>query len=433
LTDNIAHTYRVRAKSIIGISAWSNRIFALIQGDLWQFKANMPSSNRCFGAAELNGFIYAAGGYDTNSNVLNTLAKYDPVTDTWTTKTSMPTARTYLGMVSINGKIYAIGGLNNSPLNTLEEYDPVTDTWITKASMPTARYGLGVATVNGKIYAIGGLNNSPLNTVEEYDPVADTWTTKASMPIARYSLGVATVNGKIYAIGGYNNSPLNTVEEYNPIADTWTTKASIPTARYDLGVATVNGKIYAIGGWNNIPLNTVEDYNPVADTWTNQTEGPIDCFMFGTVAQGGNIYLIGGYYQCYDFSLIVVNTVLKFSLVSTVSTNSYTINCAKDNNFNLVLTGSNIYDSSTLLVTVQYDQTQLQLEDLSSFTVMPETAAGEIAGTDIKVLSVEPGKISFSMTKAVDTGKTWSGVINSIKFSSVNGQPTTITCMVNKL
>jgi len=81
----------------------------------------------------------------------------------------MPTARYSLNVAEVDGKIYAIGGYNGGYLDIVEEYDPTTDTWTTKTSMPTARYDLGVVEANGKIYAIGGKNDDGnLDTVEEF-------------------------------------------------------------------------------------------------------------------------------------------------------------------------------------------------------------------------------------------------------------------------
>ncbi|WP_432401421.1 kelch repeat-containing protein [Wukongibacter sp. M2B1] len=131
----------------------------------------------------------------------------------WATKQSMTTSRYGLKVVELNGKIYAIGGFETDFLNTVEEYDPATDTWTTKTSMPTGRYLLSLTKVNNKIYAIGGVGGA--KSVEEYDSAIDTWTTKASMSTGRNNLFVAEMNNKIYAIGGgASDTPKNLVEEF---------------------------------------------------------------------------------------------------------------------------------------------------------------------------------------------------------------------------
>jgi len=223
---------------------------------------------------------------------LSTVVKYDLSTDSWTSRADMPTARNFFGAANVNGKIYAIGGAPTPTAGTVvEEYDPVANSWTTKAPMPTSRYAVAAAPVNGKIYVMGGWG--PIATVEEYNPGTDSWTTKAPMPTARDCLGAAAVNGKIYAIGGsYMGTPLSTVEEYDPVKDTWMVKAGIPTARERFGIAVVNGKIYVMGG--NAQIDTVEEYDPEADVWETMTPMPTRRNCLAGEVVDGKIYAIGG-------------------------------------------------------------------------------------------------------------------------------------------
>src|SRR5690242_6868647 len=68
------------------------------QNPCWIAKAPMPTARRDLGvAADANGRIYAAGGFDGQGNFLTTFEMYDPATDTWTTKASVPVARNDMG------------------------------------------------------------------------------------------------------------------------------------------------------------------------------------------------------------------------------------------------------------------------------------------------------------------------------------------------
>jgi len=142
--------------------------------------------------------------------------------DTWTKKADMPTARSIFFSSEVNGKIYAIGGYDGiKELSTVEEYDPVTDKWVRKADMPTARMDLSGCAANGKVYAVGGRDKDyfVVSTVEAYDPATDTWMRKTDMSTARVGLSTSVANGKIYAIGGSNgNNYFSIVEEYDPEA-----------------------------------------------------------------------------------------------------------------------------------------------------------------------------------------------------------------------
>lgn len=69
---------------------------------------------RCYvSVAELNGFIYAIGGYDGH-NRLNTVERYNPKTNQWTIITPMNMQRSDASACTLKGKIYATG----------EEYTP---------------------------------------------------------------------------------------------------------------------------------------------------------------------------------------------------------------------------------------------------------------------------------------------------------------------
>jgi N-acetylneuraminic acid mutarotase len=260
--------------------------------EMWFTKANMPTARYGLAAVEVNGKIYAIGGY--NGGVLQTNEEYDPVTNTWQIRTGMPTGRIWFAAATVNGKIYALGGGDPGWVQTNEEYDPVANTWQTKADMPTGRYYLAGAAVNGKIYALGGGDPAWLRTNEEYDPVADTWQTRADMPEAKGCFAAAAINGKIYTMGGASGSS-NANREYDPVANTWQGRANMPTGRIYLAAAVANGKIYAIGGTYSAAFQTNEEYDPVANTWQTRANMPTARYGLGAAAVNGKVYAIGGY------------------------------------------------------------------------------------------------------------------------------------------
>ena len=130
----------------------------------------------------------------------------------WKQVADIPTARTAHAVASVNGKIYAVGGEQTKSV-VLEEYNPQNDSWTKKTDMLTARGWLSLNSTNNKIYAIGGYNvsfsHSTVPNVEEYDPVTDSWTTKSPMPEPRWGHATGVVNGKIYIIGGARNWPID--------------------------------------------------------------------------------------------------------------------------------------------------------------------------------------------------------------------------------
>ncbi len=285
-------------------------------GDTWIQKAPMPTARNGLEAAEVDGKIYAIGGYDEHSNGSGVNQMYNPETNSWTTKAPMPTARIQFALAVYQGKIYCFGGTLQNSTNpkdsqhcTVNEvYDPATDTWTTKAAMPSARWLLGANTVDDKIYLVSGLPDHTLN--EAYDPATDTYTTKAPLQYSEYnkvyqythtyniSFGIsASLDNQIVWFGsvlptieyGYKKATLL----YNPENDSWTTKTPLPSYldSQEQTVATTGTYapklIYVFGS------NVVTAYNPANATWKYVMYHSM-LSGFGAVACNDKIYLLGG-------------------------------------------------------------------------------------------------------------------------------------------
>ncbi len=236
-----------------------------VQSGQWSVAKDLNTERTGHGTVELNGRIYAAGGY--NGTYLDSIEVYNQETDSWTKLTGkMSSPRADFGMVAFNGKIYAIGGVNETGyLDTVEEYDPDSDEWKYVASMPSKRSGLCTAVTNGKIYIFGGRTEDGdyLSEMDIYDQIADKWTTGPSMLTPRSSAAAATTasNGKIYVIGGWNSQNLGVIEEFNPANNAWGFKENIQIPRHGHCVAAVNEKIYIISGVGDSGyIDTIEVY-----------------------------------------------------------------------------------------------------------------------------------------------------------------------------
>jgi hypothetical protein len=241
--------------------------------------------------------------------------------DEWTEKASMPTGRYNFGAATINGTIYAIGGITNIPeresghitttINVNEAYDSVSDVWVEKAPMPGPHWldSYGIAVWQNRIYCIGG----PANNV--YDPATDSWEAKTPMPTSRQFLTANVVDDKIYLIGGlalgppaawqgpnsqyitYSESSLT--EMYDPKTDSWTEKASIPTAVDSYASVVVDKRVYVISGRSGGKvLGFVQVYDTQVDEWSQAA--PIPTAVQGAAAcvrATGNteaVYVVGG-------------------------------------------------------------------------------------------------------------------------------------------
>lgn len=240
--------------------------------DRWTTKAPLPVGLHHVGIGVAGGKLYVIGGYKQSGfsvwNPVATVYAYDPVTDSWAERTPMPTARGALSVTELDGQLYAIGGYDRTANNaSVEVYDPVRNVWAARAALPTPRDHLASATVAGKVYAIGGRVNGDyhrnLSVTERYDPAADRWQRVADLPTARSGITAAVVGGKIYVFGGEGGEgTFRENEAYDPVRDTWQAMASMPTARHGLGSAVAQGRIYVIGG-GPTPGGSFSDLNEV--------------------------------------------------------------------------------------------------------------------------------------------------------------------------
>lgn len=96
-----------------------------IKSKKWCSIASLKSARAAYGAAELNGLIYVAGGRINWHRALKSVECYDPVMDQWKEVSSMTSERSYFTLIEHQGYLYAVGG---GP-KTIERYDPVADIW----------------------------------------------------------------------------------------------------------------------------------------------------------------------------------------------------------------------------------------------------------------------------------------------------------------
>ena len=272
-------------------------------------------------AATVGGKIYMVGGGTYSCGVNSLLQAYDPATNVWLSLSNMPTARYEFGAAELNGLVYAVAGnpgcgSPGTAKREVEAYNPVSNSWSTNALFPVGSWGAGIVSANGKIYSIGGgMNFTNSRDVYCFDPATNGWFRKTSAPAA-YNFGAeAVVSGIVYVIGGSVGTK-TAVYAYNPVADSWTTKTSMPTARDQCAGAALNGIIYVAGGYSSTgAVATVEAYNPVADTWSTVAPLPAKVYAASAAVVSGKMYVMGG----LDVGNTSVGTVSVFTPSVTVT------------------------------------------------------------------------------------------------------------------
>ena len=285
---------------------------SLPEVDGWSIAAPMlaPSSEQAI--AELDGHIYAIGGYPPGRVPVSLVQVYDSTTNRWESGPPLPLPLHHAMAVAVGGKLYVIGGEFEGAgtgrpevyLDTVYELDPGAGTWTLKAPMPTGRSAGGAAVVDGKIYVAGGRPPRGQDFAV-YDPAADTWQILPELPTGRNHLAVAAIDGKVYVAGGrfgagFGSERTAALEIYDPAANAWTEGMQMPLARGGVAGVAGDGCLFVIGGEGNYDdprgvFDQNEAYDPRTDSWHALAPMPTPTHGLGAAAfVNGRIHMPGG-------------------------------------------------------------------------------------------------------------------------------------------
>jgi Kelch motif protein len=176
------------------------------------------------GAAVYENKLFVFGGFDINTDMVNTITVFDPSAaegSRWTTMTAtLPTPIGYVPAATSNGLIYLFGGSTwdasdpTAPVlhDTTESsvYDPDTDTISPVTAIPRATGETRAVTApDGTVWVLGGGREAPnpSSEVDVYDPVGDAWTTAPAFvnPRRNISADIDPATGNIWVVGGYDS------------------------------------------------------------------------------------------------------------------------------------------------------------------------------------------------------------------------------------
>ncbi len=295
-----------------GVVAQSIENTGLPEVNGWRLASAMLVPRSEHAVADLDGRIYAIGGYPSGRVPSDVIQVYDVAADRWTFGPSLPVPMHHMMAVGLSGRLYVIGGEFDGAgtgrpevyLDTVHELDPRAGTWRRRALMPTARSGGGAAVVDGKIYVAGG--RPPRGSdFAVYDPAADRWTTLPNLPTQRNHLAVVAIERKVYVAGGrfgggFNSEKTAALEIYDPATNRWTAGAPLPAPRGGVAGVSANGCVYVVGGEGNTNdprglFDQNEAYDPQANAWNRLPPMPTPTHgLVGAAFVDGRIYLPGG-------------------------------------------------------------------------------------------------------------------------------------------
>ncbi|XP_050332447.1 kelch-like protein 17 isoform X1 [Bactrocera neohumeralis] len=225
--------------------------------------------------------LFTGGENKDDETTSNIVRSWNIRNKTWQYLPAMKQARNSHSVVELNGKIYAIGGFDGEKLLSSVERYTTSDGWEFVSSLNVGRYGASTVALNGKIYVIGGVKDyfSLLKSVECYNPDSNTWTSCANMREYKHSPGVAAHKGHIYVVGCF---PANgTVERYDPQRNTWSQICSLNVGQSITSCVSLENKLWAIfSSGNKISVSVYDEEN---DRWEQKCASPgtnvISCFV----------------------------------------------------------------------------------------------------------------------------------------------------------
>ena len=272
--------------------------------------------------------IWALGGYD--SEFLDSVESYDPVSDTWQSRTSLPQTRGWAIAWTQNGEIYVGGGRSNGGHHhdSVIKYDTFSDSWINVGALPEIKYGADATVLNGYIFVISGNNSISLSDkvyAADITPPMDLYYREANasgtITLEKLSTDLADEFASSYAV----SAPVGLVSavDYNDDSPTdhtilertdrnatheWEEMAPIPTSLqvYD-GIEVVDGKIYCIGGYDgSSALDTTYRYDPVSGSWETLASMQLVRSGMSSAVLDGKVYAISGQNAGYQHLTVEV-------------------------------------------------------------------------------------------------------------------------------
>ncbi|XP_027340119.1 F-box/kelch-repeat protein At1g67480 [Abrus precatorius] len=136
-----------------------------------------------FGVVVLNGKLLVMAGcssIDGTAAVSAEVYQYDSCLNSWSRLSNMNVARYDFACAEVNGLVYAVGGYGaeGDNLSSAEVYDPDTDQWTLIESLRRPRWGCFACGFEGKLYVMGGRSSSTIGNykfVDVYNPGRHGW------------------------------------------------------------------------------------------------------------------------------------------------------------------------------------------------------------------------------------------------------------------
>lgn len=249
-----------------------------ITGNSWAALAKTAplTATSQHGVAELNGYVYLAGGITSSGRTNSVWRTSDGKTWTLLTKTAPFTATTLHAFLSFGGKLWVIGGLTASGDSNDVWWSTDGESWTlcAKTTPFTACQGLAGCVYAGKMWISGGTTSGGTrNNRVYYSTDGATWTAcTVSGLTARHQAAMIPFQNRLWILGGYTTAA-NSDAIWSIDGGVWhVCDKTVPfTAEYAQRATAINGGLCLAGGYQTALTNDVFatcEASSVTDTTT---------------------------------------------------------------------------------------------------------------------------------------------------------------------
>jgi serine/threonine-protein kinase PknK len=258
----------------------------------WERVASMSQRRSYIAAAQLDGFVYTAGGMvGETGRPLALASRYDAAADRWEVLPRLPVPTRAAAGAALGGHFHVIGGTTAAG-NTAAvwAYEPRTRTWAARAPLPAPRFNHAAVALGDRIWVLGGFAEGlERREVFVYDADADRWEEGPPLPVAMHAFGAVAFRGELWVIGGRRGEEvLHDVWILDPRTRTWRAGPAMPRPMELLGAAVAGDEIHAL--WES----TYQVYDARAGRWRQGPVPTVTRHALQLFHVDGGLYAVGG-------------------------------------------------------------------------------------------------------------------------------------------
>lgn len=244
----------------------------------WFSLANLPRPLSHHGVTAIgHNTLFVAGGQYLDGSFSKAAWRFDPVFNVWCEAAPMSSPKRSVALAALDGFVYALGGWDGqSDLTSVERYDTVRNQWEVLQPMKARfRAPMVAASLGGRV-VVGGIvlgdNGKRAGRIQCYDPKSDCWLELTPMLMTMQYSAPCVVNGKLYVIGGWDHSQRKSspvVQCFDPKTNEWASCKPMKHGRLSPAVGVLGAKIYVFGGQDSPTqhMSSAEVYDTDTDSW----------------------------------------------------------------------------------------------------------------------------------------------------------------------